>query len=162
MTILQEVYASAPNDKILIHTLQVSHSSIDTLYFARAYEDLSATLENGADVTFAASGIAMQLPQRGIRGREDLVFQLDNVTGVALDAVDTMMEDGGTAEITYRGYVSTDLTGPQETVRLIATSVKANAQSVAITATFREFINKAWPRRRYTLANYPGLKYQNG
>lgn len=159
MTILEEVYASAPTDKVLIHTLQVSHDTVGDFYYARSYDDVIAVTEEESEVTFQAVALSLQLPKKGVQGREDLVFTLDNVNGEALVAIDQMMEAGGNTSVIYRSYVSTDLTGPQERIPLVATSASINVSAVSINATFRDFVNKAWPRRRYTLGDFSGLKY---
>lgn len=161
MTVLQEVYASAPYDKVLIETLQIDHAAIDSLYYAKAYDDVTADTESETGVVFVASGIKMQLPENGVRGREDFIFQVDNVTGAAIDAIETVLEAGGVATVTYRAYVSTDLTAPAYTLALDIVGAKSDAQTVVISATFRDFINKKWPRLKYTTDIVPGLKYNN-
>lgn len=159
MSILEEVYASAPSDKVLIHTIQIDHPAIDSLYFCRAYDDITAATELESEVIFTAAALELQLPQKGVKGREDLVFNLDNVNGEAIQALDEIMEAAGNASITYRSYISTDLSGPQEVIGLVATSASIDMNAASITATFRDFVNRAWPRNRYTLDGYPGLKY---
>lgn len=161
---LERVYASAPADGFAIHTIEVINSAFATPYrFAQAYTDIVATLETAEEVTFQASGIGLSLPQRGVRGREDFTFQLDNVSGDAIAAVRDAMESGEVTEVKYRAYISSDLSGPElGPLRFVATAVRANIRSVQIVATFRDFVNKAWPRRRYTLDLTPGLKYIGG
>lgn len=161
---LERVYASAPTNEFAVHTLELSHPAFTTPYrFVQAYDDLTAKLETGATVKFQASGIGLSLPKRSVQGREDLIFQLDNVSGEAIAAIRNALEAGGTVEVIYRVYLSNDLTAPAErAVRLVATAARANIRSVAVVATFRDFVNKAWPRRRYTPQLVPGLKYVNG
>lgn len=161
---LERIYASAPADAYPIDTLEIAHDSFAEPYrFARSFSDVDATLETAEAVTFQASGIGLSLPQQGIQGRQDLVFQLDNVSGEAIAAIRTAQEAGGTITITYRCYDSSDLSAPAGgPIALVALSAKATIRSVQVVATFRDFVNKAWPRLRYTLDLTPGLKYVSG
>lgn len=161
---LERIYASAPADAFAIHTLEVGNDAFSEPFrFVQGYQDLEATLETEETVTFMGAGIGMSLPKRGIQGREDLTFQLDGVTGEAVQAIRAAMDAGGPTTVTYRVFSSADLSSPLENpVVLIATAAKITFSSVAIIATFRDFVNKAWPRLRYTLDLTPGLKYLNG
>lgn len=161
VSILERIYASAPTDVFAIHTLEISSAAfVGPFRFVQDFNDYSAKLETGELVTFQASGIGLQLPQRGVKGREDLVFQLDNVSGEATTAIKKVLASGDEATVTYRIYASNDNTGPLvEPVVLVATAAKVNVRSVQIVATFRDFVNRRWPHRYYDLKNFPQLKY---
>ncbi len=161
---LERAYASATVNDVPIHTLEIVNDVFATPYrFAQSYQDVTVRLETDEYVTFLASGIGLSLPQRGITGRQDLTFQLDNVTGQASSAIKAAMAGGGLTRVIYRAYLTSDLTAPQNSpVELVAMAVSINIKSVIVTATFRDFVNKAWPRQRYTLDITPGLRYVNG
>lgn len=158
---LERVYASAPAGELALHTVEISNPDFAAPYrFVQGYQDLEATLETAEVVTFTASGIGLSLPQRGVRGREDFLFQLDNITGDAMGAIRTAKDSGEVTQVIYRAFISTDLSGPElGPVVFLATSVKATIRSVQVAASFRDFVNKAWPRRRYTTTLTPGLRY---
>lgn len=163
-TLLERIYASAPTDEFLLHTLEISNPVFLAPYrFVQDFEDLTATLETSEVVTFMASGIGLSLPQRGVQGREDLSFQLDNVSGDAAMAIRDAQDSGQGTDVIYRAYSSNDLSAPiGAPLKLIATSAKINIRSVQVVATFRDFVNKAWPRRLYSIDRFPGMKYLNG
>src|SRR5689334_22177590 len=148
---LERAYASAPLASFPIDTLEITSEAFDTIRFASAFEDVVATLETSEEVTFQASGIGISPPAKGVKGRQDLMFQIDNVSGEAISTLRTALSSGVPIYVTHRVYLSNDFSAPAETpYTLIATSAKANIRSIAISATFRDFVNKEWPRRRYT------------
>lgn len=160
--ILQTVYASAPSSEIIHHTLELKHSAFPggALRVAQGFDDLSLKLETGSTVQFSASGFGVSLPQRSLRGNQDLQFQLDNVTGEALLYLRKALNAGGKVEVIYRVYLDSDHNQPAETpIKMTATSMVADMTSVNVVADFKDFINKAWPIRRYTVEDFLGLSY---
>lgn len=160
--VLQTVYASAPVDQIIIHTLELKHSAFDggAIRLCQGFDDVTATLEDASTVTFTASGFGVSLPSRAVKGRQDLQFQLDNVTGEALRNIHAAQAAGGPVQVIYRVYLASDLTAPaQPPTVMTAVSVKATPSSVSVTASFHDLVNKSWPRRFYTPDFAPGLKY---
>lgn len=170
--ILQTVYASAPADQIIIHTLELVHPAFNVdgfppgfirlaqCYGDKNYDDLLLGLENGQSAIFKPSGFGVSLPKRSLRGQQDLNFQLDNVTGDALRAIDDAEEAGGKIEVFYRSYLCSDYSQPAEpAIKMIAASCRADFRSVTVSASFHDLTNKAWPSRRYTPEFAPGLKY---
>jgi len=160
--VLQTVYASAPLNQVIIHTLELAHPAFDNgaIRLCQGFDDVTATLEDASTVTFTASGFGVSLPSRAVKGRQDLQFQLDNVTGEALRQVKAAQEAGGEIGVTYRVYLASDLSAPaQPPTVMTAVSVDATALSIKVVASFHDLVNKAWPRRFYTPDFAPGLKY---
>lgn len=160
--VLQTVYASAPVDQVVIHTLELKHAAFNAgaIRLCQGFDDVAATLEDASSVTFNPSGFGVSLPSRAVKGRQDLQFQLDNVSGEALQQIDAAIEAGGAIQVIYRAYLASDLSAPaQPPVVMTAVSVKATPQSVNVVASFHDLVNKAWPRRFYTPDFAPGLKY---
>ncbi len=62
-------------------------------------------------------------------------------------------------ELTYRPYLSTDLSGPQMNPPITLTITEINVDILKITATARmmDLGNKSFPSENYTVKNYPGL-----
>jgi hypothetical protein len=157
---LEVVYASAPVNDLPIHTLHLFGESFGQMYLCQGFDDLELTLENGEKVTFTACGLGLSLPKRGMKSRQSLQFQIDNVTGEAKRRIKDAREDGNPVYCTYRVYTKSDLTEPADppiTMNVIDT--KTNRKSVNIVASFADLINRAWPRARYTPQLAPGLKY---
>ncbi|WP_445363344.1 DUF1833 family protein [Microbulbifer sp. ANSA003] len=160
--VLETVYASAPIDEIIIHTLELRHAAFEggAIRLCQGFDDIEATLEDGETATFTASGFGVSLPQRSVRGRQDLQFQLDNVTGEALHNIRAALEAGGAIQVVYRQFLESDLSAPaQPATVMTAVSVKANPASVSVIASFHDLVNKAWPNKFYTPDFAPGLKY---
>lgn len=160
--LLRQVYASNPVDKIRYKTLELLHATFPggAYRFVQGYSDLTATLENGQEVTFEGSGIGIVPPRRGGDERPTLGFRLDNVTLKVSTAINAALEGGGVITVYFREFISSDLSAPANNpTPLFATVAKSNRFSVTVSAGFRDVVNKSWPRRRYTTQLAPGLKY---
>lgn len=161
--ILQTVYASAPSNQVPIHTLTLEAPSLPggVLRWVLGDEDESLGLENdGGTVLFEAMPFGVSLPDRSMRGNQELQFQIDNVTGEALQHLNSVIDAGEKVITTYRVYLDSDKSAPAEQpVVMTATSMSADYKSVQVVADFHDFLNKAWPSIRYTPTFSPGLKY---
>lgn len=160
--VLSRLYASSPVDDYIVYALELRHSSFDggAIRLCQGFDDLPVTLEDSSAATFLASGFEVSLPKRAMRGKQDLQFQLDNVSGEAVQALDTAIEEGGAIQVILRTYTASDLSSPaQPPVVMTAVAVKVDIRSVVVVASFHDLVNKAWPSRRYTPSFAPGLKY---
>lgn len=158
MTILNRLYASSGSE-VIIDTLQINIGG-EVLYLCDGYDDITAINEAGDTVTFIASAIAVALPARNSDGTQDLQFAVGNINGEASTAIRDAMDNLTAASITYRRYTSNDLSAPAERPFTLAiksgnwTAVQAN-----FTAGYMNILDTAWPRYRYTLPLFPGLRY---
>lgn len=162
MTLLSTLYASAPAAEVLIPTLEISHPSFPggAIRTCAGFEDHTVTLEDGSVVTFTASGLDVSLPARNGSGQQNLAFAIENVTGIAQDAIDRAMEAGGQIEVIYRSYVASDLSEPAEPpLRMVLVGAEFRGANVQVTASYMDIINQAWPKDRYTATFAPGLKH---
>lgn len=161
MSILDVVYSSAPTDVVIIATIELDAPSfIQPIRNCTGFEDQTVTLENSEVVTFIAAGIDVALPARDESGKQDLVFAIDNVTGEAQAAVEHVIENGEAMTMTYRKYLSVDLSAPAETpIRMTVIDANFRGASLQVTCSYNDIINRAWPRRRYTADFAPGLRY---
>lgn len=162
MSAIAKAYAS--NEATPLETLEFSHSSIPTLYFVRAYYDLTATLENSTEVTFTRSGIAMQLPESSTDGQQELEIQIDNASNDVYQNLATvqasMRSSDEKALIVYRSFLESDLSEPASTpIRLFMSSSSINRQTATIRASWSPFPDASYPRYRYYPNLYPGLKH---
>jgi len=165
--LLQTLYASAPVDDLIIHTLELVDPAfaIDgfpagVIRIVQGFDDLSLGLETAETVAFTAAPFGVSLPAKSVKGRQDLSFRIDNVTGEVLRAIESSLEAGNRTKVIYRVYAGSDLTYPaQPPIEMTAISAQVDLNQVSITATFYDLVNKAWPFRRYTPDFAPGLKY---
>ncbi|HAT3749167.1 TPA: DUF1833 domain-containing protein [Klebsiella oxytoca] len=160
MTVLDRLYASSGSE-IIYETLQINVGD-SVHYIVKGYEDITAVTENGDTVTLKAGAIDIALPARNSDGTQDLQFAIGNIDGsistIILDAIDNLSE----SSLTYRNYISTDLSAPSSppyTLQLKPgywTAIEAQ-----ITAGYMNVLDTAWPRNRYILPFFPGLRYMS-
>lgn len=158
MTILDRLYASGGSE-ILFNTLQITVGGKD-YWLVENFEDITAVTEAGATVTFQAAAMAVALPARNKDGTQDLKFAISNVDGVVSSAIRKALSNLNDATLVMRQYVSTQLNAPASPP--IVLQIKDGywkATEVQITAGFLNILKTAWPRYRYTLPNFPGLRY---
>jgi hypothetical protein len=110
VTILNRLYASS-GEEVIIETLQINIGS-EVYYLCKGFDDITATTENGDVVTFQAAAIDIALPARNSDGTQDLQFAIDNIDGVTSTAIRNALDNLSEASLTYRNYVSNDLSAP--------------------------------------------------
>lgn len=160
MSIIEIAYASAPTDNVILRTLEILVPDYDPIRVVGAYEDVTVTLEDDSVVTFRAGPFDYRLPSKDTSGNQTLTFSIANVTGEAQKAVEAALEADAEVPIIYREYLSTDLTAPA--TRPIKMTMRGGTFSgliVQIEAGYYDLLNTAWPRKRYTTQDFPGLKY---
>ncbi|WP_058911869.1 DUF1833 family protein [Entomohabitans teleogrylli] len=158
MTILNRLYTSSGAEAI-VETLQINIGD-EVIYLSKGYRDITATTENGNTVTFPAYAIDIALPARNSDGTQDLKFAICNINGAVSTAIRNAGDAGHSASLIYRNYVSTDLSAPASPpYTLDIKSGYWTATEAQITAGYMNVLDTAWPRYRYTLPNFPGLRY---
>ncbi|MDX6915636.1 DUF1833 family protein [Pectobacterium carotovorum] len=158
MTILNRLYASSGSE-VIIDTLQINVGGY-IYYLTKGWDDITVTLEDGETATFLASAIDIALPARNADGTQDLKFAISNIDGIVSNSILSALENLNGATVTYRRYISTDLSAPA--VNPFTMAIKSGywtAVEVQITAGYMNVLDTAWPRYRYTLPNFPGLRY---
>ena len=157
MTILATVYASAPADEVVIPTIELTSAGwTEPVRVCMGYEDITTDVG-----TFTATAMEVALPERNTQGYQSLRFAIANVSGQAQRLIDDADETGDPIELIYRVYLASDLTAPAEQPkRFLVREVTFNNQgAVQVSAAYKDLINRAWPRVRYTADFAPGLKY---
>lgn len=158
MTAINRLYASSGSE-VIIGTLQVNIGG-QSHYLCEGYENITAVTEEGVTVTFMACAIVLSLPARNEDGTQDLKFMLCNIDGVVSTAIKSTIDTLSSASIIFRKYISSDLTAPAEPPYIMP--VKGGSWTpltVNVTAGFKSMLDYAWPRDRYTLTYFPGLRY---
>ena len=157
---LKEAYAAAPADVIIYHTLEISHPAFtQPIYVVRDWADLNANLETGAPVTFLRFAFNLVKPEVSPTGVPQCTVEIDNVSRDILANVQLAMQSTALITMTYREYISTDLTGPQNDppMTMVISNISADVFKVRATASFGDLNNKRFPNEEYTAERFPGL-----
>ena len=158
MTVLNRLYASG-GDEVLIETLQINIGN-EVYYLTRGWDDIHVKTENGELLTFQGCGIDIALPARNSDGTQDLKFAITNITGEVSSTIRKALENIQGATLTYRLYISTSLNAPAARPYMLAIKTGYwTSTEVQITAGYMNMLDTAWPRYRYTLPAFPGLRY---
>lgn len=156
--ILNRLYASGGSE-ILFNTLLITVGG-QNYWLVENFEDITAVTEAGATVTFQAAAMAVALPARNKDGTQDLQFAISNIDGIVSTAIRNALANLNNGTLIMRQYISTDLSLPSAPPLVF--QIKDGywkATEVQITAGFLNILKTAWPRYRYTLPNFPGLRY---
>lgn len=156
--ILNRLYASGGSE-ILFNTLQITVGG-QNYWLVENFEDITAVTEVGTTVTFQAAAMVVALPARNKDGTQDLQFAISNIDGIVSTAIRNALANLNNGTLIMRQYVSTDLSYPASPH--IVLQIKDGywkATEVQITAGFLNILKTAWPRYRYTLPDFPGLRY---
>lgn len=160
MSLINRVYASAPVDQVILPTLEILVPGFDPIRVVAAYEDLTATLETAATVTFQAGPFEYREPSKDTSGQQTLRFSIANVTGQAQEAVEAALDAQAEVPINYRVFLSSDLTAPAQTpYKMTLRGGTFEGMMVQIDAGYFDLLNHMWPRLRYTSDLAPGLRY---
>lgn len=157
---LKEAYAAAPSDVVIYHTLALDHPAfVSPIYVVNDWADLNATLEDSTPVTFLRFAFRLALPETTPNSIPEISVEIDNVSRDILANVQLAMQSTSLITITYRQYLSSDLSGPQNDppLTMTLTSIKADVFKVSATAGFGNLNNKRFPPREYTAEDFPGL-----
>lgn len=157
---LKEAYASAPSNIVIYHTLELDHSAFVTpIYVVNDFNDLNAQLEDSTPVTFVRFAFRMVKPEVSPNGVPQVTVEIDNVSREILAHIQLAMQSPDLITMTYRQYISSDLTGPQNDppLTMTLTNIKADVFKVTATAGFGDLNNKRFPPNEYTAERFPGL-----
>lgn len=163
---IREAYASAPVDVIPYDTLELRHSAFTApIRVVAAHDNLTATLEadapvdGGEAVLFVGYAFAFRRPEVSMSAVPEIEIVIDNVSGEIIDNIEASLETTEVIEMTYRPYVSTDLSAPQMDPPMTVTisHIEAINGTVTARATFGDLGNQLFPSEAYTAQRFPGL-----
>lgn len=169
---LKEAYASAPSDVILLHTLELRHPSFKdkngqptAIRVVRDHVDHQCVLENsaplnpGEEVDFIAMAFDLELPPVNNTPTPEITVTIDNVSTEIIAYLDQAIETQDMIEMTYRPYLSDDLSCPQmdPPITLVITDISVDCYKITATARMMDIGNKSFPAENYTVKKYPGL-----
>lgn len=163
---IQEAYASAPTDEVILHTLEIWHENFSQpIYVVRDTVDVLATIEAGAarnggqEVTFVAFAFDLVPPDVDKAGVPQCVIELDNVSRDIIANIELAMGSSSTITVIYRAYLDSDLSGPENDppLELSILSITADPFKVRALAGFSSLANLKFPRLEYSAETFPGL-----
>jgi len=163
---IKEAYASAPDDVVILHTLEFLHPSFATpIRVVHDHVDHEFTLEAsapenaGEEVIFVGYSFEFALPEVMTTGVPEIQISIDNVSDEIEDNLIQASQSADAVEVIYRVYLSDDPTGPQNDPPLKLTLIHAMATDLQVVgrATFADVVNRRFPNQDYTAARFPGL-----
>ncbi len=164
---IKEAYASAPDNVVILHTLELLHPAFtQPIRVVRDYQDLTATLESGAPqnggqaVLFIGYAFDLVLPQMTEQtALPQIIVTIDNVDRAIVQNIEAAMTTTDVIQIIYRPYLSTDLSAPQmiPPMEFQVQSIQADVFQVRATCNYGDPANRAFPNEDFTLARFPGL-----
>lgn len=168
-----EAIIHAPADRVMIETLEMRHSGFRddsgapyAIRVVSGHEDVTATLEATAPIDPGETVVFEALPYR-VSGPDEtdtdeaptITLAIDGVSALVVPQLDAAVQTLEPVMLTVRYYVSTDLSTPAILPPLTMTLFDVEVGETQITARggIYDPANKLFPRKTYTLAEYPGL-----
>jgi hypothetical protein len=168
----KEACTVAPSGVVQLHTLEFRHPNFvdgsnnpTAIRVVLDHQDLVATLESdaplnaGQPVTFIAMAFGLELPNVDSVPTPELKIILDNVSQEIETYLSVSTASAFPVEVTYREYLSTDLTGPQNNPPMNFTlkNPEADDYQVIATASTTDSGNRQFPNQDYTVQRFPAL-----
>lgn len=157
---IQQAYASGGDAPLFI--VQIKNESLPngSLCYAYSNQDLTVISETGATLNAEGTRMAISLPERADKSYQTMQIQIDNVSGLAFGHMMAVRSGRKKVTVILRKYLPEDLSKPAENpIEMSATVASITPKSFALSCSFFDLLNKAWPKLRYTPKNTPGLKY---
>jgi hypothetical protein len=163
---IREAYASAPAGVIIYHTIELRHPAFDApIRVVHDTVDLSATLESTAAVNpgelvdFIAFAFDFTKPEVNSVGIPQITIEIDNVDRSIVANIEASIATTDLVQCTYREFISTDLSAPQNNPPLTMTimSVSATTMRVSAVASFPNLMNIRFPTTEFDTTVFPGL-----
>ncbi len=163
---IKEAYASAPTDSVILHTLELRHPDfVAPIRVVNDHANLTATLEAaapvnpGQSVEFIRFAFRFTMPELMTTGTPEIEIEIDNVDASIVAYMDAAAQSDQLIEVTYRPYLSTDLSAPQmdPPITLVMHDVECDVFAVRGRASFGDFANYRFPTETYDQERFPGL-----
>ena len=155
---IKEAYASAPRGVISYLTMELRHSLLtEPIRVVMDNADLVAYLEDtapinaGEQVTFIRYAFDLKKPEISPNGIPTVELEIDNVSREIVASIEAVLVSTELLKGTFREYLSTDLSGPQNDppMHLDVMTVSADMFRVKATLGFPNLMNKRFPTLAY-------------
>jgi hypothetical protein len=169
---LAEAYASAPEDEIILDTLEIRHELFQQAgvpFAIRVVNDhtaLEAVLEDdaplnaGTTVRFEPVYFNMTRPSESESGQTPEVdLSVSNVSRYILPYIDLLKGNRNPIQVTWRPYLASDLSGPHMVppLTLSVRGITADLLTVNMRVGLGELTNRRYPALEYTAKKFPGM-----
>lgn len=170
---IAEAMASAPADQVILDTIELYHPAfVDELgrptaiRLVKDYQDYNLKLESSAIinpstyVTFIACSFDVVLPEFAEDGNPSLQLSVGNVSRQITTHMEQARQSLIPITVTYRPYLASDTTGPQLDPPIVMelSDVDVDVFQATGTCKLKDIHNQAFPREKYTLSRFPGLR----
>lgn len=148
-----------------LFALLIESEGCEPLAIAQGYKDVWLKDANGEARLFTASGMTIELPERKAGSAAALNFGVADVSGEAMARCEQLRDSANPVYVTCLEYAShggKDAASAPEPVwhlRLFGTSAAITPKGATFSAGWHDTLNAKYPYRRYTAAQFPGLKY---
>lgn len=159
MSILAEVYASAPAGSRIIPSIQVDIEGQIPIRICAGFKNEYLGVD-GVFQLFEAGSLSVSLPNKNTSGVQSLVFGVPGVNSTVQKYVDIALETGKPVIVTYREYLASDKSAPARkpyVMDFLGSSLEND--EAQLTAGFFDVLNLRWSRELYTSENAPGIRY---
>ena len=168
----EEANASVPPDVIIYYTLELRHPAfleegepVAIRCVTDVFDDMQFTIEDGAvmnggeTVTFLAIPFSADLPELAEKRVPECVITVDNAARHLTPHLEAAVQVQADLICVYREYRSDDTSEPCfGPVEFVMRSVDVNGPIVRGTARLDDLSNTKFPRRNYSIAQFPGLQ----
>lgn len=177
---IAEAYAHAPAEEYVVRTLELIHpvfvdreGAADSIRVALDERDWDLELESGAPLfagqtkTFEALAMEASLPAQDEGGMGELKLSLDNVPGTIIQHLKAAVRVRASALLIYREWIAIksgtpptySVSGPPDLIidQLTVKVVTATRLRLEANASFVDLLNRAFPRRKFSQTDFPGL-----
>lgn len=148
-----------------LFALLIESEGCEPLAIVQGYKDVWLKDANGEARLFTASGMTIELPERKAGSASALNFGVADVSGEAMARCESLRDSAHPVYVTcleyasHGGKSSEDAPEPVWHLRLFGTSAAITPKGATFSAGWHDTLNAKYPYRRYTAAEFPGLKY---
>ena len=168
---LKENYTTAPSNQVEIHTIHLqyndsnndSNNTPNNVRYANTHDDpvntIQLTEENGTTVNYERRWFEISIPSLNDRGAVAGKLQIENVDLAITDIINEIAGTLNKITLTYRIYLSTDLTVPQinPPPLFYLTNAVISVDQVRFQLVHPNLVNRSYPHRVYTVNEFPQL-----
>ena len=132
-------------------------SRVDKIYLVNDNVAHRLPDENGIYRDFLTRGFALRLGGEGKNGVQNLSITIDDVDRKVSRYLNAAKAYADPVELTFRVYLSTDLSGPANNppLTLYVSSSQRTASDLRVQATTIDLVNAPFPNAYYLLDNFP-------
>lgn len=162
-----EALATAPRDVVLYDTFEFHHATFaEPARIAKGWDTIDARLEAGAPanggevVTWQAVPIEVSLPTSQHEALPRLRLEIHDASRLLMDPIEAAIADPQPLRVIYRPFMSSRLLQGPELLPppdFYLSDIDIDSRVVSGRASLGDLLNRSFPRRTYTAADFPGL-----